>query len=148
MVVCDTRRGTREGQESEKVLAFYPSGSSASQGLRTAIVGLGQAFCSFSSSFAQPSSSPVAKFVEADKNRWAMMELHGPRDEDRGLLLMMVVNKAWAGPGASNEAMKHSLTLLQSQAELLHGPLYDLIDQDPSANLFKVCKSPRAIFPK
>ena len=136
MAVCDTRRGRKEGEESEKVLAFYPS--SASQGLRTAIVGLGQAFSSFSSSFSPTTKSiPVVKFVEADKNRWAILELHGPHDDDRGLLLMMVVNKAWAGPGSHNEAMQHCLTLLQSQSQLLHGPLYDLIAQDPSVSLVR-----------
>ena len=135
LALFDTRRGRKEGHEHEKVLAFYPS--SSSQGVRTAIVGLGQALSSFSSSFSPSSNSPVMKSVEADKNRWAMIEVFGPSDEDRGIWLMLVVNKAWAGPGAHVEAMHHTLTLLQSQAELLHGPLYQLVVKDPSAVLFK-----------
>lgn len=50
---------------------------------------------------------------------------------------MLVLNKSWAGPGVHNEAMHHTLTLLQAQSELLHGPLYQLVDEDPTAALFK-----------
>lgn len=48
----DVRRGSQEGHEFEKVLAFYPT--SAALSVRTGIVGLAQALASFSSSFSPP----------------------------------------------------------------------------------------------
>ena len=46
----DVRRGSEEGHEFEKVLAFYPT--SAALSVRTGIVGLAQALASFASSFS------------------------------------------------------------------------------------------------
>ena len=141
------------------MLAFYPT--SAALPIRSAIVGLAQAFSTFSSSFSSevravrhssPSplckthlleiplnatrnavlaqtSSPVAsaagnvRFMECELRRWAMLEA------EPNLWLVLVVSKAWAGPGCSNAALSSSLSALHSLFVLLHRPLSQMVDQ-------------------
>ncbi|GAX77482.1 hypothetical protein CEUSTIGMA_g4926.t1 [Chlamydomonas eustigma] len=133
LAIYDVRRGQKEGQEHEKVLAFYPT--AAALPIRSAIVGLAQAYTSFSSSFEHQNGNGVpapdkaavqkqAKFMECDLKLWAVMEV------EPHIWFAIVVNKAWAGPGCSNDSLASSLTSLHSLFVLLHRPLTSLIDED------------------
>jgi hypothetical protein len=64
-----------------------------------------------------------AKFMECDLKRWVVMEV------EPHVWFVMVVNKAWAGPGCSNESLASSIASLHALFILLHRPLHILIDQ-------------------
>lgn len=49
--IFDTRRGDREGEEYDKVLAFFPT--TAPVPVRCSIVGLAQAVTSFATTFSE-----------------------------------------------------------------------------------------------
>lgn len=55
LCIFDDRRGDREGQEADKVLGYYPN--SVTVNAQTSLVGLAQAFLSFTSTFEPVSLS-------------------------------------------------------------------------------------------
>ena len=73
---------------------------------------------------AQPGATPShAKFMEAEQKKWAMLEC------EPDVWLVLIVTKAWAGPGCSNDILQASLASLHSLFTLLHGPMSQLLEQ-------------------
>lgn len=72
----------------------------------------------------QPGATPShAKFMEAEQKKWAMLEC------EPDVWLVLIVTKAWAGPGCSNDILQASLASLHSLFTLLHGPMSQLLEQ-------------------
>lgn len=61
LCLYDDRLGLREGEEAEKILAFYPSETSLNE--QTAIVGLVQAMSTFTSVFSKASFPQRIEFA-------------------------------------------------------------------------------------
>ena len=63
------------------------------------------------------------KFMECDARRWAMLEA------EPDIWLVIIVSKAWGGPGCSNSSLSTALIALHQLFVVLHQPLSHLIDQ-------------------
>ncbi|KAF5840843.1 hypothetical protein DUNSADRAFT_15385 [Dunaliella salina] len=123
--VCDTRRGTKEGQEADKVLCFHPEWASAN--VRTSIVGLAQALTSFSTSFGADESAEHV--MDAKHHRWVLVQC------EPHIWLLMVAKKTWLGDTCSDLALRHFLRMVHAQHLLLQGPITCTLEQDPSGSM-------------
>lgn len=132
LCVFDTRRGCREGQEAERVLAFYPPGTPEHVQVKTA--GLAQALATFAAGFGDHAAQQGV--MEGECNRWVL------RQCEPSLWLLLVVSKAWATPSCPHAALQALLGDLHALFSLLHGPLEPLLQRDPTAALARACLAP------
>ncbi|KAK9823556.1 hypothetical protein WJX72_003727 [[Myrmecia] bisecta] len=123
LCIFDDRRGTVEGEEPDKILAFFPADVPVDE--QTAAVGLVQAMVAFTSIFSQDAPADT---MQAEKHRWVIhtCEPH--------IQMMLIANRQWHSAPVRDEGLRHLLRQLYSIFTLLHGPLQRLLDQDASGS--------------
>ncbi|KAK9790937.1 hypothetical protein WJX73_002911 [Symbiochloris irregularis] len=117
LCLYDDRRGQVEGQEHEKILAFYPS--TASLLSRTSLIGFAQAMKAFTSVFDQ---APCESIL-ADKHTWALhsCEAH--------ITLLLVADRGQLPSATTQAALKTVLQHMHNLLYLLLGSLSQLLQQ-------------------
>ncbi|CAD7704565.1 unnamed protein product [Ostreobium quekettii] len=122
LFVFDTRRGNREGCESDKALAFYPPEMPPDDQLGT--IGLAQALVTFIGTFA-PGEGRLHT-LETERHWW------GVKRFEEGIWFGVVVEKTW-GPGRmGGGACGALLEEVYAWALMLHGSVNRLLERDPS----------------
>lgn len=127
LAVYDVSRGQREGQEGDKVLAFFPPHATPNEQL--SVVGLSQAVTSFADSFTSDEDDVSAGAagrtgeMDTERHKWVMYKCEG------SVWMVLVATKSWAGPSMTNATLWGALAAAHSTFALLHGYISQLLQQ-------------------
>lgn len=122
LVYYDTRRGQAEGQEADKVLAFYPPTTPATT--QSSLVGLSQALTMFAGTFNKECPFHI---MEAENTLWCMYHC------EPDLWLLMLVSRGACAPTLRPASLQAYVRALHGMTTLLHGPLTQQLQRDASA---------------
>eukprot|EP00884_Botryococcus_braunii_P020596 jgi/Botrbrau1/721/Bobra.160_2s0044.1 len=119
LCIFDERRGQIEGEEGDRILAYFPPETPAVD--QTALVGLVQAMLAFTSLFSLGSPCETIH-----TSRWRGLTLPC----GTGLWMLLVVERSWQSGPIRDEGLRVVLHHILKLCTLMHGPLQRLLDQD------------------
>lgn len=133
LLVFDARRGNSEGQEDDKVLAWFPSGLPPMH--QSGLTGLLHGLLLFTASFTTPGGAaqrPSCDSVETDSGTWVLLEA------EPHIWFAALAPQAWLPRHATESNLRSVLVQMHLLTTVLCGSVQGMLEKDPEGSLARL----------